>query len=90
MLDLKRFKNYGLWVSIFALIPLILEGFKIHILPDNYSQIVTAILSILVMAGILNNPTTKTKGFIDDKDNLEPKTLDEVSEKTIKRENKNK
>ena len=87
MLNLKRFKNYGLWVSIFALIPLILEGFDVHILPDNYSQIVTAILSILVMAGLLNNPTTKSKGFTDDKD-LEPKTLDEISKETIKRENK--
>ncbi|EGT3616908.1 holin [Clostridium perfringens] len=88
MYDWSRLKNYGLWLSVFALIPLILEGFHISILPNNYSEIVTAILSILVMAGILNNPTTNTKGFGDDK--IEPKTLDEISDNAINRENDNK
>ncbi|MGL6173444.1 MAG: hypothetical protein ACRC1P_02395 [Cellulosilyticaceae bacterium] len=63
---MERFKNYGLWVSIAALIPLILQAFGISIIPD-YNQIVNAILSILVMAGILSNPTTDNKWFGDDK-----------------------
>ncbi|MGL5415684.1 MAG: phage holin [Clostridium sp.] len=66
-MNLSRFKNYGLWVSIAALVPMVLQGFGVKVLPDNYNQIVTAILSILVMAGILNNPTTETKGYLDDK-----------------------
>lgn len=66
-MDKSRFKNYGLWVAIFALIPLILQGFGLDILPKNYQDIVSGILGILVMAGILNNPTTDNKGFLDDK-----------------------
>lgn len=61
-----RLKNYGLWLSVAALIPMVLKGFNVNILPSNYEQIIMAILSILVMAGILNNPTTATKGFLDD------------------------
>ena len=65
-MDKSRLRNYGLWVSIAALIPMILKGFGINILPENYDEIITTILSILVMAGILNNPTTETKWFLDD------------------------
>ncbi|MEG0013884.1 MAG: holin [Cellulosilyticaceae bacterium] len=64
---MERWKNYGLWVSIAALIPLVLSSFGINIIP-NYQEIVNAILTILVTAGILNNPTTVTKWFKDDTD----------------------
>ncbi|MGL4569797.1 MAG: holin [Clostridium sp.] len=67
MFDKSRLKNYGLWLSIAALIPMVLQGFGLKILPDNYQEIINAILSILVMAGILNNPTTEAKWFADDK-----------------------
>ena len=66
-MDMSRFRNYGLWVSIAALIPMILKVFGVDVIPEDYENIVQTILSILVMAGILNNPTTKTKGFKDDK-----------------------
>ena len=66
-MNLSRFKNYGLWVSVAALIPMVLHGFGVKILPDNYNEIITAILGILVAAGILNNPTTDNKGYLDDK-----------------------
>lgn len=60
----NRFKNYGLWVSICAFIPLILKGFNINILPENYNDIVSALLSILVAAGILSNPK-EGNGYLD-------------------------
>jgi uncharacterized membrane protein len=66
MNDSSRFKNYALWVSVFSLIPLILEAFGLNIIPKNYSEIVTAILSVLVMAGIINNPSTECKWYLDD------------------------
>lgn len=66
-MDLSRFRNYGLWVSIFAAIPLILKAFGVNIIPEDYNAIVTAVLGILVMAGILNNPTTDNSGYLDDK-----------------------
>jgi len=61
---MSKFKNVGLWVSIFAFIPLLLKGFNVNILPENYNEIVSAFLGILVLAGILSNPRTG-KGFTD-------------------------
>ena len=60
---MNRFKNYGLWVSIAALIPMLFKGFNINILPVNYTELVNAILGVLVLAGILSNPNTS--GYLD-------------------------
>ena len=81
-MDLSRFKNYGLWVSIFALIPLVLQGFGVNILPGNYEEIVVALLGVLVMAGILNNPTSENTGYLDDKikEEIPEKTNDKTEE----------
>jgi uncharacterized membrane protein len=62
----KRFKNYGLWLSVFAFIGMLCQTFNIVKLPDNYNELVNALLGILVLAGILNNPTTENKGYTDD------------------------
>lgn len=64
---MDRFKNYGLWVSIAAFIPMFLKGIGYDILPSNYNEIVNSLLGILVVAGILSNPQTENKGFLDDK-----------------------
>ncbi|MGG7058362.1 holin [Clostridium tertium] len=66
-LDSSRFKNYGLWVSIFALIPIILNSFGVKIVPDEYQAISNTILTILVALGIISNPMTECKWYIDDK-----------------------
>lgn len=65
--DLNRFKNYGLWVSIAALIPILYEAFGGVGFPEKYNQIVNAVLGILVLLGILNNPTKDSRGYFDDK-----------------------
>lgn len=75
-IDTSRFKNYGLWVSIAALIPMVLKGFNIDILPDNYQEVINAVLAILVMLGIISNPTTDNKGFVDDKIDLDNKKIE--------------
>lgn len=62
MINKSRFKNYGLWLSIATLISLVLQGFEINILPDNYQEIVKAILSILVLIGVVNRLYTKWIG----------------------------
>lgn len=72
---MERFKNYGLWVSIAALIPLLLQAFGVSIIPD-YQQIVNAILGIFVTAGILSNPTTTSKWYGDDKVSTTNNTTD--------------
>ena len=68
MHDWSMLKNYKLWLAIFALIPLILEGFNLSILPSNYNEIVTLFLSILVMGGILNNPNPDKGKSKEDKE----------------------
>lgn len=63
-MDLKRFQNYGLWVAVFALVPLIFEAAGANVLPANYETLTTAILGVLVLAGVVNNPTSGT-GYKD-------------------------
>lgn len=66
--SMNRLKNYGLWVSILAFIPMVLEAFGLNIIPDNYNEISKSLLSIFVLGGLLNNPDTKNHGYLDDKD----------------------
>lgn len=55
----ERTKNYGFWVSLFALIPLFLQTFgDVSVLPSNYEEITNLVLSLIVTLGIVNNPTT--------------------------------
>ena len=65
---MKRFKNYALWAAVFAFIPILAEGlgvYNIHvILPGNYDKIVLGFLGILVLAGLVNNPSSGN-GFKD-------------------------
>lgn len=70
-LDLSRFKNYGLWVSIFALLPIILSAFGVKIVPEEYQLAVNAVLGVLVALGIVSNPTTEGKWYSDDKNTIE-------------------
>ena len=62
-----RLKNYGLWISVAAFIPILLTVFGVDIVSEEYNELVNALLGILVAAGLLNNPTTEERGFADDK-----------------------
>lgn len=63
----SRFENYGLWVSVLALIPMILSAFGVKVVADEYQAITNVVLSILVALGIGSNPTTNCKWYVDDK-----------------------
>jgi len=63
----ERFKNYGLWASILAFIPMLLQGMGYDVLPKNYVELCSAFLGILVLAGILSNPK-EGSGFLDNKE----------------------
>lgn len=71
----NRWKNYGLWLSIAAFIPLLLSSFGINMIP-NYQEIVNAFLALLVTAGIISNPTTKNLWYRDDKGTEEDSTTE--------------
>ncbi|TCS96834.1 phage holin [Hazenella coriacea] len=62
----NRFRNYGFWVSFSAYVFILLQALGFEIIEQQYLQIVNAGLGILVLLGIVNNPTTDNKGFFDD------------------------
>jgi uncharacterized membrane protein len=62
---MKRFKNYGLWVAVAALVGMILQDAGVSITPEKYDGYVDAILTVLVLAGIINNPSSG-RGFRDE------------------------
>ncbi|AMX83268.1 holin [Geobacillus subterraneus] len=61
---MERFKNYGLWLGIGSFVVLALETFGVDIDLGKYEQLYHALLSVLVMAGILNNPSLG-RGYSD-------------------------
>jgi len=66
--DLKaRMKNYGFWVSMASAVLLALTKAGVRVDDAHVMTIVQAVLGVLVVAGIINNPTTANKGFGDDK-----------------------
>jgi uncharacterized membrane protein len=63
----KRITSKATWVSLAALVPVVLQIFGVDILPKDYASISNTILSLLVAFGVLNNPTTEGKWYLDDK-----------------------
>lgn len=60
----ERFKNYLLWSAIAAFILLVVQAFGVQIDVGKYNELVNAGLGILVLAGVINNPS-HGKGFKD-------------------------
>ena len=63
----QRMHNYGFWVSLIALISLIWKTYDPNFPIQAYDEITSAVLGILVLLGIVSDPTTKSSGFLDDK-----------------------
>jgi uncharacterized membrane protein len=66
----NRFRNAGLWISVISFIPIVLESFGVTVLPEQLGAVkeaLMAIISVLVIFGILSNPTTENTGYSDDK-----------------------
>ena len=61
---MSKYKNYGLWLSVASLIPLLLQAFGVNILPANYMEIVNSFLGVCVLAGIISSPNNGT-GYVD-------------------------
>jgi uncharacterized membrane protein len=62
-----RCRNYGLWVSFASLVFLLLHGVGLEIVDGYYNRVVDFILGMLVLFGIINNPTTTHRGYWDDR-----------------------
>ncbi|MEB4894235.1 hypothetical protein P9Y62_24340 [Bacillus thuringiensis] len=60
----EKFKNYGLWVALFALLGMVLMDTVPHFNAGRYQEYVDMILYILIAAGVVSNPTAG-KWFAD-------------------------
>jgi phi LC3 family holin len=63
---MNRFKNYALWIAVASLGLIVAQAFGIEIAEDKYNEIVNGVLTVLVLAGVVSNPTSGT-GFKDEK-----------------------
>jgi uncharacterized membrane protein len=63
---MNRFKNYALWIAVASLGLIVAQAFGLDIAEDKYNEIVNAVLTVLVLAGVVNNPSNGT-GFKDEK-----------------------
>ncbi len=59
-----KYKNYGLWVSLFALLGMVLMDTIPHFNLGRYQEYVDIILFILIAAGVVSNPKAG-KWFVD-------------------------
>ncbi|WP_309087577.1 holin [Domibacillus sp.] len=53
----QRWKSYGLWIAVAALVGMVLQDFGIMIPSERYDTYVDTLLTIAVLAGIINNPS---------------------------------
>lgn len=63
---MTKWKNYGLWVAVAALLGMVLQDAGVALSPEKYQSYVDAVLTILILAGIVSNPTVG-KWFKDGK-----------------------
>jgi uncharacterized membrane protein len=62
---MKRFKNYALWLAVASLGLIVAQAFGLTIAEDKYNEVVNGFLTVLVLAGVVNNPTSGN-GFKDE------------------------
>lgn len=73
-IDLQaRLKNKAFWVAMASAIALLVQQLGLNIIPNNYTEIVNTILTILTMLGIIVD--TSTPGLSDKTTNDEAETV---------------
>jgi uncharacterized membrane protein len=63
---MNRFKNYALWIAMAAVAGMALVDFGVIANTEIFNDYVEKILYVLILAGVINNPTSGT-GFKDEK-----------------------
>jgi uncharacterized membrane protein len=53
----SKWKSYGLWVAVAALLGMLLQDAGVALSPEKYEGYVDAVLTLLILAGIVSNPT---------------------------------
>ena len=57
----NRLTNYNFWISLVSAVLLIMQAFNFEFDIANLSEIATALLGLLVVVGIISNPTKPSK-----------------------------
>ncbi len=84
----NRFTNYNFWISIVSAVLLIFQAFNIKFDLDCISEIVTAVLGLLVVIGIISDPTKvsvsedKIKSSTEEKAEDKPENKEEAKPET--------
>lgn len=61
---LTRLNNKGTILALVSLLATLVIQFGVDIDANNYTEIATTICNILILLGVLNDPTTSTKAYI--------------------------
>lgn len=84
----NRITNYNFWISIVSATLLILQAFDIKLDIANINEIVTALLGLLVVIGIINDPTKSSKDAENETKNSSKKKSDNKTNQPADIENK--
>ena len=60
----ERLKNVGFWISLVSSVMLILGAFGVEIGDETVSSVINGVASLLVVFGIVSDPTSGT-GYLD-------------------------
>lgn len=74
----SRLTNKTFWVALVSAIVLLTQQLGLNIFPDNWADILNTILTILMILGIIIDPTTE--GITDKNREVLPESIDEVEE----------
>ena len=85
----NRLTNYNFWISIFSAMLLILQALKIEFDIAYVNEIFTAVLGLLVVIGIISDPTRTTVKAEDNKQQTKTEIKEEIKEEQTQKESEN-
>ena len=83
----NRLTNYNFWISIVSAVLLILQAFHINFDIAYINEIATAVLGLLVVIGIINDPTKSlnatTKKDLEEQKEVQTEKVEQIEEKEV-------
>ena len=75
----NRLSNYNFWLSMFSAVLLILQALKIEFDVAYVNEIFTAVLGLLVVVGIIIDPTKSVKSEVKTEQKAEEKSTEKAN-----------
>lgn len=54
-----RLQNKTFWATLIPLVVLLLQQLGLNFVPENWEEIFSTVMAILLLVGVINDPTTK-------------------------------